>query len=252
MNLPFSGRQFLADREKTESSLPPPVMHARSVRGLFRVDDDGNMVADEVLAAAEAGMSAAYSATRKVIALRDALAADQTLPPAAAALRLKDAALAAGVKATDALDKAREGLLAETRKVAAATLPAVHSDPAMASEIRSAMRGLSDRERQRQIDVAIAEGDGETIGSILGAKPYLSGVTPHGAANIQAFWRARHHPDEADRLERLQQAESALDLAGAAAVKFAQELATSPLAREASASSERTREALAAIAEAAE
>ena len=81
----------------------------------------------------------------------------------------------------------------------------------VATEIRAFAKGLATSERLTFLQKAITDGDEQTISSILGAPPYLSGMEKDTQATFTRLWHERSNPAAAKRLRAMK---GALDLIG--------------------------------------
>ena len=81
-------------------------------------------------------------------------------------------------------------------------------------EIRAYVRNLPDeRARQKFLEDAIAAGDAGTLGSVLQAKPYLSGIGTAEATRLRELWSRSGWPEENAGLERLERAREMVERA---------------------------------------
>jgi hypothetical protein len=145
------------------------------VTGLPGYDDDTQGLVAGIVEA----LKALHGAQDQIIAAREAARSDPTLNDAAQVLKV--AAFAEGVsdRATRRMDAAYAALVqteksldAELRRpvASAATGP-------FTSEVRAHVKGLSNQMRLQFVQDAIARGDALALGAVLGAPPYLSGLT---------------------------------------------------------------------------
>lgn len=73
----------------------------------------------------------------------------------------------------------------------------------VAAEIRTYAKGLETGERMSFVQRAIADGDETTVSSLLGAPPYLSGLTRDMQAILTRQWHERNSPQLAQRLKAM-------------------------------------------------
>jgi hypothetical protein len=199
------------------------------------------------LSAVRSAFDNAFNAVQNVANLRDAVLADPVLTAGAKELKIRTAALAAGDRAAKVLDKAREATATELRRLRAESLPPPPKDPAIAAEVRSALRGMPEKQRAATIDAAIASGDHGTVGAVLAGADFLSGLGA-GQRNLAEFgWRSRYRATELERLERLENVEQAIEIGAGALVSFVKEASSSPIAQQAEQAQARTAEAQAAL-----
>jgi len=82
---------------------------------------------------------------------------------------------------------------------------------AMGAEIRAHVKALTTSERGAFIERAMSNGDEETVAALLGAKPYLSGMTPEMQVAHTRHWNTLRQPEKAKRLHVLQQAKAMIE-----------------------------------------
>ena len=82
---------------------------------------------------------------------------------------------------------------------------------AMGAEIRAHVKALTTAERGAFIERAMSDGDEETVAALLGAKPYLSGMTPEMQVAHTRHWNTLRQPEKAKRLHVLQQAKAMIE-----------------------------------------
>lgn len=73
----------------------------------------------------------------------------------------------------------------------------------VASEIRAYSKSLETGKRMGFVQRAIAEGDEATVSSLLGAPPYLSGLTKEMQSILTRQWHERNSPALAQRLKAM-------------------------------------------------
>ena len=73
----------------------------------------------------------------------------------------------------------------------------------VAAEIRTYAKGLETGERMSFVQRAIADGDETTVSSLLGAPPYLSGLTRDMQTILTRQWHERNSPALAQRLRAM-------------------------------------------------
>lgn len=120
----------------------------------------------------------------------------------------------------DDLQRARGEIDAIESRLAAP----IEANSKNAHEIRAHLKGLTPKERQAVIADALANGDQETVTSVLAAPAYLSGLNKPEAAHYEHEFRRRTYPDEFARLERLKKAEQLATDAGQELVKLSSEI----------------------------
>lgn len=73
----------------------------------------------------------------------------------------------------------------------------------VASEIRSFVRAMKTEERHKFIQDALDSGDEVSVSSLLGAPPYLSGLTADFQQTYTRMWHEKTSPDMAKRLRAM-------------------------------------------------
>lgn len=227
---------------------PPPSLDPRVIDHRLPVDPaTGNKIQDGTLTGVRAAFASAFSAMESLANLRDATTADETMTAAARELKIRNAAISAGERAAKTLDAARVKTEAELNRVRAESLPRPPLDPAIAGEIRAALRGMDAKTRGQTIDAAVTNGDGATVGAVLAGADFLSGLATGQRSMAEFGWRGRHHPDQLDRIERLDSTLQAIEIGAGALLGFVKSTASHPLAAAAEAAQQRTAAAEAAL-----
>jgi hypothetical protein len=180
-------------------------------------DEKGQPLQDSVLDALAGALQNAQATALQIEAAAKAIALDPTMTPEGNAIRVKNLAHALGEKAARGLDSARARALQELDRIENKMVPPP-VNPALASEIRSALRRMPGRDKL--ISKAIHDGDDTTMAALASGPSWLSGITESDLALRMSVWRKRKFPDETARLERLRKAAEALDRAGGALVTY--------------------------------
>ena len=151
-----------------------------------------------------------------IIEARAAVLADPTMTDAARALAVADAADALSLRATKKADAALSTLNKAIAFERAALDGPVASavSPAMATELRSYVRGLKDTERLGFLLRAAKDGDAETVAAVTKAKPFLSGIDQATQASISQQLNRVLNPDSTRRLAMYEKAAERLTHAG--------------------------------------
>lgn len=208
------------------------------------------LVPDDVLEALHSAMASARADADRIAALHEALSADKTITPEAAALKVRKLALQLGDRASAKLDKAR----AHTAKALDGIRKATWSPPppkdllaaGLETEIRARMALMPEKDRSSLLANAIAADNELIVGACLRGPAMLSGMSDHELELRRALWREKNFPDQFDREQRLWRALDALDRGGASLVKFIAQAADTPTATAAEESARRSAEAVAA------
>lgn len=206
----------------------PLALVADNLTGCYGTDPvTGAKLADGSLDRAVGGLAAAHGEARRIYELGEALRGDGTLTSDAAALKLRQNALAAGDRAAKALDGARADLVATIGQIEAQTAapPLLLGAGPVEVEIRAALRGMSKSARAAALREAFSDGDDQIMGAALRGNAVTVGLEK----GEQDHWRTRYRYErcrpEALRIERLNKAVAALDRAGASLIAFTRKAA---------------------------
>jgi len=101
-----------------------------------------------------------------------------------------------------------------------------------ASEVRSHLRSLSDVERSKVLQAAVADADAQTIAAVVEAPAYLSGLTNEQAKAIRGQYEGKHASDKLGRIAVLEKAVAINRETAMQALKFNSELLPSERAAE--------------------
>ena len=89
----------------------------------------------------------------------------------------------------------------------------------IAGEVRMFVKDMPTEERHKFIQDAIDAGDMTTCSSVLGAPPYLSGLTADFQKTYTRMWHERMNPQASARLKVIRGAKSHIEKAGALVVE---------------------------------
>lgn len=135
--------------------------------------------------------------------------------------KLTDAAL---TRMSGQYDRAKAGLRLKREALqgeAVERLGLTTRGQAAEAEIRAALLGMSEEQRQKAIGDAIQRGDGEVIQAIQNASPLVSGLTAENQANVKRRALLAHAPDVLRKQEAIDKAQSRLNDAYTAALDAA-------------------------------
>jgi hypothetical protein len=206
------GNKF-ADAE-TQVTLPTPSTDPGAITGLAGYDDDTRGAVAGVVNA----LGDLHKAQAQVIAARDAARSDVTLTDAAAALKVAAFADKVCEPATRKLDTAYKALEQSALQLEGDLKKSVGyaATGSFTAEIRAHVKGMSSSQRMQFLSEAVSRGDVVALGAVLGAPPYLSGLS----AEIQAATLERHNlqrdPTGAKRLAFMRLAMEKVRMAGTA------------------------------------
>lgn len=184
-----------------------------------------------------------------LVSLANAVYADASQPPAAAAIQVVGAARKTGERVTARLDAAHakvDATIASIEKTTFAPLPQAGASLQLDPEIRAALKAMTPAQRTKELADAFAANDMSLIGPVLRAPGLLTGL---GAAELDALrhkFRQTHFPAETRRLERLKKMRAASETGGKAFVKLVLQAADTKFANAAIAARSKREEALAA------
>jgi dGTP triphosphohydrolase len=176
-----------------------PALHPINVRELDGYDDD----TASILGPAETAFSEAYMGIAQVHTAREKALSNETWTEAQALLQtadFSDKVFEKVAKRFDAVTKTLNTIVEgiETELNAPIEVKAAHT---LASEIRGYARSLPTGERMTFVQQAITDGDRRTAESILGAPPFLSGMTTEMHAVLTRMFHAKHNPLKEKRLK---------------------------------------------------
>lgn len=178
-----------------------PSLHPDNVKQVEGYDDETKAYLGPV----ETAFSEAYLGIGQVLDARAAAANNPVLNDAAQILMTQDFSDKVFARIAKRMDGAKAALdkgiaFVEGELAAPVTAKAAAS---VASEIRAYAKGLETGERMGFVQRAIADGDEATVSSLLGAPPYLSGLTADMQAILTRQWHERNSPTLAKRLKAM-------------------------------------------------
>lgn len=187
-------------------------LHPDNVKAIDGYGDDTALVLEPT----ERAFDAAYRGISSVFAAREAARNDPTLNEAAQILKTDDLAGKVLNKLTREFDGVRVNLEKGIAHIDAELSRPVTASAAhpVASEIRRHVANLSTGERIAFVRAAIENGDDTTSTAVLGAPPYLSGLTDEFKATFTRMYRERTSPDIAKRLKVMTAAKELLESKG--------------------------------------
>lgn len=179
-----------------------PALHPENVRGIDGYDDETR----SYLAPTEEAFTAAYTGITAVWDTRAVLDKDTSRNDDAKVLQLDALAGKQLLHITSTFDRARGNLVKAIDGIERELTAPVQSRAgvAVAGEIRSYCNALPTDKQLGFIERAINSGDETTIGALLGAPPYLSGLTPEMQQAWTKIYREKNMPDKAKRLRAMQ------------------------------------------------
>lgn len=182
-----------------------PSLHPENVRRL----SEGNEELNSLLAQTETAFSTAYEGIGAVWAARTAAERNPSWTPEQRILQvsiLADKKSEVMARHFDMATATLEKQIAFIEKELSAPVEAT-AGKAFASEIRAHAKGLKVGERETFIRQAIAEKDVVTVGALLGAPAYLSGLTRVIQMTYVRMYRETAEPQKAQQLKALKAAE---------------------------------------------
>jgi hypothetical protein len=171
---------------------------------------------DPLIDGAAAALRSAETALAGVVALQQALAADNT-PPSKAAVAVSQATRRAAEAIGPSLDKARNGIRAARRDLDIQTRapPTSAAEFALDSEIRRGLLSLKPEARIKAISAAIEDGETSIVRAGISAagSSAMIAVEPDRIGQLREAWRRTHHADAQARLDAFDHAVKAIDAA---------------------------------------
>lgn len=187
---------------KIDSRLTPS-LHAETIKN---IDGYNEELTAPILAPAIEALDDAYITLGKLHDARDAAKKNQAWSEGQQVLAVSDAAW----KQQQRLAKKLDGVLA-TLGTQIAHFEKELSQPlesrasvGISGEIRKYVKEMATSERQRFLMQAISEGDHTTVGAVLGAPSYLSGLDSDSQSIYVRMWHEKTSPDKAIKLKAVQ------------------------------------------------
>lgn len=153
----------------------------------------------------------AYNALQRLSDAREQVKKDPSKTEAAQILLLAAEAEKLQERMTKKMDLAQKALsdgVAHTEKELSTPLTA-KADTTLGREVREYVKNLPNEKRHSFLENALKENDLPTLHAVLGAQPFLSGLTPQMQAH---FTRALHEKSQPDLALRLNVQKRALEL----------------------------------------
>ena len=196
-----------------------PALHPQCVASLEDYDESSAGHLDQVVQA----FKFAYENVSRVHSGREAIKTDPTLTEAAQVLRVADAADRVSKDATARFDKVAANMQAGIALLEKdLTTPVVaRASLVISSEIRAHVKSMPGIKSLDFVRAAIERGDADSVSAVLGAPPYLSGLTPEAQTTLLVMWNEKSNPAAAKRLWAMK---GALDLLSTNAPKLHVEL----------------------------
>ncbi len=209
------------------------------------------LVQDAEMQAMAGALRTARDHAERIANLATTLGNDPTRTKEAAALTLKQNAIAIAEKATLAIDTARARALAAIERIETETKAPPPPRDAHAvmldTEIRQSLARMSDDDRAKAVARAFDENDDTVIGAVLRGPAMLSGMPQSIHGMTRHRWRAAKFPNEVDRVERLRKAVEAVDRGGNSLIKYVDDIANSPAVKMTEAAARHAEQALLAV-----
>jgi hypothetical protein len=194
------------------NSLVSPSLHPDNVKALPDYDDD----TAAVLAPTETAFSEAYEGLLKVHDAREKAKTNPTWNEAQQVIHTQELADKVFARVAKAMDGTRANLEKGIAHLEQELTQPVTSRAAapIAAEIRAHVKSLPTSKLHSFIQNAIDTDDHDTVTAVLGAPPYLSGLTPEFQKTYLRFYRERTEPDKAKRLRAMQGAKAMIEERG--------------------------------------
>ena len=178
-----------------------PALHPQVVASLEDYDDETRGHLDQVVQA----FTFAYENVSRVHSGREAIKTDPTLTEAAQVLRVADAADRVFKDAAAKFDKVTANISSGIRTLEAElTTPVVaRASHVISTEIRAHVKAMQGLKGIDFVRAAIERGDADSVSAVLGAPPYLSGLTPEAQTTLLVMWNEKSNPVAAKRLRAM-------------------------------------------------
>ncbi len=186
-----------------------PALHPDNVKQIDGYDETTALV----LGMTETAFDTAYKGVISVTNAREKAKTNPTWNEAQQIIHTQEFADKVMTTVTKQFDNARGNLVKGINYLEAElNVPLTEkASGAMGAEIRAHVKAMSTGERQKFLEIAIDNGDEETVAAVLGAKHYLSGVTPGMQQTLTRFWHSKQQPDKAARLKVMQGAKELIE-----------------------------------------
>lgn len=202
-----------------------PAFHPQNIASMDEYDSDTEGELRQVVDA----FTALYQGVGKVLDARDATLANGAWTEDMKVIKIQEAADRAFAKFAPALDKVFANMRAGVALIEKELAAPVEASAAasVAAEIRAHVKALAERQGTSTLDKrpgqsaigfvqqAIQNGDHKTATAVLGAPPYLSGITPEMHAALLRQWHEKANPVASKRLRAMQSAMAMIQDRGA-------------------------------------
>lgn len=178
-----------------------PSLHPDNVKALPDYDSQ----TEAVLAPTMTAFDEAYQAVIAVHAAREAAKTNPTWNEAQVVIETDNLARRKTEQVTRTFDAVRGNLVKGIAHIDAELSAPISMKAAatVATEIRAFVRDMSTEAKHKFIQEALDNGDEVTVSSLLGAPPYLSGLTADFQKTYTRMWHKRTSPDMAKRLRAM-------------------------------------------------
>jgi len=178
-----------------------PSLHPDNVKSIDGYDAD----TEAVLAPTMTAFDEAYQAVIAVHTAREAAKTNPAWNEAQVIIETDNLARRKTEHVTRTFDAVRGNLVKGIEHIEAELSAPISTKAAatVATDIRNHAKAMSTEERHNFIKDALDSGDAETMSSLLGAPPYLSGLTKELQATYTRMWHERTSPDMAKRLKAM-------------------------------------------------
>lgn len=202
-----------------------PAFHPQNIASMDEYDDDTKGELQQAVHA----FTALYEGIGKVLDARDLAMANLAWPEDMRTIKVQEAADRAFAKFAPALDKVHANMKAGVALIEKQLAAPVEASAAasVAAEIRAHVKALAERQGTSTLDkrpgqsaigfvqAAIQNGDHKTATAILGAPPYLSGISSEMHAALLRQWHEKANPVASKRLRAMQSAMAMIQERGA-------------------------------------
>jgi hypothetical protein len=218
----------VSDANVKASVAPPMALHEMTVATFIprdAIESDRSSTGYAAMFSASKSLAKSRALCEHLADAVNMVTADQSRTTAAKADAIQKLRDALGEKITASIDEAGRAMRSWSPPRAPQALTSAR-DVGFAREAAAAIRGMkTEKERIDAIERAINENDELVLDALLGkSSPVVLGLTRHQIEAFRGAWLQKHHPAEAQKLERWTKAQAAVDRAGKSTIVFLRDL----------------------------
>ena len=232
----------MAKTPAIENAFPLP-LPSPSMNELAIVNKEGDPLKYEMAEALRQVRISAENARAAAVAIHG----DATRTPPAQHIEASEHVFRITNPTLKVVDRTLERVDAELRALRQKTNAPATPNSALAAEIRSTLRGLTDKARRAEVAKALGGPDGDSIvGSILSGPAILSGMAQLEIDHTREQWRRKRLPAECTRIDELEKARVHLERGGNLLVSYSTKMADADIVQAAKTSRDKANAAVAA------